>query len=453
MLESIHLKNVGPAPEMKMDLAPRLNLITGDNGLGKSFLLDVAWWALTGTWADYQVRPSLETVTAKKNATIAFSFEGKRKQRSFESRWVPRAQEWTSGPRRPADPSLVIYARVDGGFAVWDSVRNQKAREVLQEKGASDAFPKLYVFNRTQVWDGLPGAGTSMLCNGLIRDWVFWQALESNPEMMRQDSGNFRLLRKVLEAMSEQGDHLEPGTKRVRVSINDARDYPTIRTAYGEEVALVLASAAVRRIAALAYLLVWTWLEHTQTSAELGLDPTKRIVFLIDEVESHLHPRWQRTIVPSLIAVVNALAPEAETQLLISTHAPLVMASAEPFFDVDKDAWFDLDLENKDVVLRKRPYVRRGEIGNWLASQAFDLKVPRSLEGERAVLTAQEVLSTDKPTWAAIQAADRQLREAGLPDIDKFWVRWGYFVEQHVPKSTGSPKGAARLTKRNGRKL
>ena len=51
MLESIHLKDVGPAPEMKMDLAPRLNLITGDNGLGKSFLLDVAWWVLTRTWA------------------------------------------------------------------------------------------------------------------------------------------------------------------------------------------------------------------------------------------------------------------------------------------------------------------------------------------------------------------------------------------------------------------
>ena len=28
-------------------LAPRLNLITGDNGLGKSSLLDIAWWALT----------------------------------------------------------------------------------------------------------------------------------------------------------------------------------------------------------------------------------------------------------------------------------------------------------------------------------------------------------------------------------------------------------------------
>lgn len=47
MLDSLQLQNVGPAPQMRMEFAPRLNLITGDNGLGKSFLLDVAWWALT----------------------------------------------------------------------------------------------------------------------------------------------------------------------------------------------------------------------------------------------------------------------------------------------------------------------------------------------------------------------------------------------------------------------
>ena len=38
MLERLHFKKVGPPPEMKMELAPRLNLITGDNGLGKSIL-------------------------------------------------------------------------------------------------------------------------------------------------------------------------------------------------------------------------------------------------------------------------------------------------------------------------------------------------------------------------------------------------------------------------------
>ena len=51
MLERLELENVGPAPAMVLDLQRRLNLITGDNGLGKSFLLDVAWWALTRKWA------------------------------------------------------------------------------------------------------------------------------------------------------------------------------------------------------------------------------------------------------------------------------------------------------------------------------------------------------------------------------------------------------------------
>lgn len=37
MLESIHFKNVGAAPEMKMDLSTRLNLIAVLNGLGKKF--------------------------------------------------------------------------------------------------------------------------------------------------------------------------------------------------------------------------------------------------------------------------------------------------------------------------------------------------------------------------------------------------------------------------------
>ncbi len=45
MLKSLKLSGVGPAPEMEIEFAPRINVLTGDNGLGKSFLLDVAFWA------------------------------------------------------------------------------------------------------------------------------------------------------------------------------------------------------------------------------------------------------------------------------------------------------------------------------------------------------------------------------------------------------------------------
>ena len=42
-----------------MEPAPGLNLITGDNGLRRSFLLDVIWWALTPKWLE-EVDPHIE---------------------------------------------------------------------------------------------------------------------------------------------------------------------------------------------------------------------------------------------------------------------------------------------------------------------------------------------------------------------------------------------------------
>ena len=57
MIQQLHLKRVGPAPEFSVDFADRLNLFTGDNGLGKTFLLDIVWWTLTGSWASNPAWP------------------------------------------------------------------------------------------------------------------------------------------------------------------------------------------------------------------------------------------------------------------------------------------------------------------------------------------------------------------------------------------------------------
>jgi hypothetical protein len=102
----------------------------------------------------------------------------------------------------------------------------------------------------------------------------------------------------------------------------------------------------------------------------------------------------------------------------------------EPVFDPEKDKWFDLDLVDGRVSLQERPFVRLGEVGNWLTSDAFDLKEPRSREGEEAVRAAQEAMRARSPLPAQIEAADKLMRAAGLPDIDPMWVRWDYFVTQ-----------------------
>jgi len=50
MLRSLNLEDLGPAPRVDIEFSDRLNVFTGDNGLGKSFLLDIAFWAVTGSW-------------------------------------------------------------------------------------------------------------------------------------------------------------------------------------------------------------------------------------------------------------------------------------------------------------------------------------------------------------------------------------------------------------------
>lgn len=153
---------------------------------------------------------------------------------------------------------------------------------------------------------------------------------------------------------------------------------------------------------------------------------------LFDEIESHLHPRWQRSILRSVLAVAQVLHEHAKVQLIAATHSPLVLASAEPIFDDDKDAWFDLDLDRKSglVELRRRPFVRHGDVSNWLTSEAFDLKSARSIPAEEAIEEARAFLRQSRHPVDRAKAIDAKLRKAGMPDIDPFWVRWGAFLER-----------------------
>jgi len=436
MLKSLKLKNVGPAPHLELNLASRLNLLTGDNGLGKSFLLDVAWWVLTRKWphdlndnltSGYPARPT----NPKTKASIAFELTTAReKSVQYESTYGTREQAWVGRPGRPWNPGLVVYAHADGGFSVWDPARNYWK----QSKGidVQESLPG-YVFAPKDVWDGLDaeiGGKTTRVCNGLIADWASW---------IRERGDTAERMRKVLARLAPAGESFEVGPL-VRLSVNDARAIPSIHMPYADAVPILHAASGVRRVVGLAYMLLWSWNEHILASEQLGQQPTKTVVLLFDELESHLHPRWQRTILRSMLHIVEELHHQAQIQLIAATHSPMVLASAEPVFDSAQDAWFDIDLERKSVVLRPRPFVNHGDVSNWLTSDAFDLKHARSKEAEEAIEQAFAVLREAKPTRRAVEDADNALKKARLPDIDPFWVRWGHFVETQLPDRRSAPQ-------------
>ncbi|MDP2863248.1 MAG: hypothetical protein Q8N95_10705, partial [Desulfobacterales bacterium] len=57
ILNYLETEAIGPVPQLVFQPAKRINLITGDNGLGKTFLLDLSWWALTQDWAERPATP------------------------------------------------------------------------------------------------------------------------------------------------------------------------------------------------------------------------------------------------------------------------------------------------------------------------------------------------------------------------------------------------------------
>ena len=450
MLKSLKLKNVGPAPHLELNLADRLNLLTGDNGLGKSFLLDVAWWVLTRKWphdlndnltSGYPARPA----NSKVKASIAFELTTAKATRvAYESTYAMQEQAWVGRPGRPWNPGLVVYAHADGGFSVWDPARNYWK----QKKGIDiqESLPG-YVFSPKDVWDGLDadiGGKSTRVCNGLLADWAAW---------IRERGDTAERMKKVLARLAPAGESFEVGPL-VRLSVNDARDIPSIHMPYADAVPVLHAASGVRRVVGLAYMLLWSWNEHVRASELLGQQPTKTVVLLFDELESHLHPRWQRTILSSMLHIVEELHDQAEVQLIAATHSPLILASAEPVFDATRDAWFDIDLERKSVVLHSRQFVNRGEVSNWLTSNAFDLKHARSKEAEDAIEQALAVLREPNPSRRAVEDADTGLRNARLPDIDPFWVRWGHFVETQLPnrRQTAKPTPAPARKNKGGRK-
>lgn len=421
MIKHLRLKNVGPAPEMELEFGSRLNLFTGDNGLGKSFLLDIAWWAMTRKWPA-EVNPRLTSgkvarpTDIRQESEIGFSFSAVSRDLEYSSIYDPQSESWASKRGRPANPGLVFYALADGSFAVWDPARNYwKSKD---EEGPER--PAAYVFSPRDVWDGLQRKDGAWLCNGLIRDWAGWQKERGRP---------FDLLCVVLEVLSPSKDELLRPGKLARISLDDVRDMPTLTMPYGMDVAVVHASSGMRRIISLAYFLVWCWEEHLQAIELQGGTPENKTVFLVDEVESHLHPKWQRTVIPALMSVMDKLSDSAEVQLIAATHSPLIMASVEPFFDAASDAWFDLDLEDREVKLRRREFEKYGEAGNWLTSEAFDLPSGRAIVFEKLLEEASQILVDNNTLPAKAEAIYQELLKA-LGPKDDYLFRWRFLASK-----------------------
>lgn len=418
MLTRLRLHGVGPAPVLgPIVFGERVNLFTGDNGLGKSFLLDVAWWALTGSWPG---RPAWPRPGEASGAppVIEAEVRGKAATAAVTAHYEFAEERWVLSKGRPPMPGLVLYFRVDGRFSLWDPAQHYWRRNRAKDVDHAER-PAPLQLQPDELWNAVTSADGKTICRGLIEDWVTWQQTRS---------AGYDALCRVLDCLSpSEAEKLVPG-EPMRVWLDDVRLHPTLALPYGVTPA-VLASAGMQRVLMLAYLLVWSWQGHVQASAILRQRPERRMVILFDEPETHLHPQWQRRLLPSLLGAVQAVSPDLDVQLLASTHSPLVLASMEPVMDERRDRLFVLALDGatKVVSVEQTPFVKRGDAVNWLVSDVFGLPQARSVPAELAIEAAERFMrgqAHENPEgFRTADEIHRRLLEL-LGDRDPFWPRW-----------------------------
>ncbi len=110
-------------------------------------------------------------------------------------------------------------------------------------------------------------------------------------------------------------------------------------------------------------------------------------VVLVDEIDLHLHPRWQR----ELIGFLTERFPS--TQFIVTSHSPLVVQAA-----TDANLAL-LRREGDHVVIENDPETLRGwRVDPILTSDLFGLPTARPPDEEKLLLRRKELLTKPRRT-------------------------------------------------------
>ena len=104
-------------------------------------------------------------------------------------------------------------------------------------------------------------------------------------------------------------------------------------------------------------------------------------IVLIDEVDLHLHPKWQRTILKDLSTVFP------NVQFIVSTHSPIIVVGAAEIAEVANLNTYSS--ERNDVVTS----IPASNVGQILLSDLFGLKSLQSPEWDDEIRERDEILA------------------------------------------------------------
>lgn len=345
-LTSAIIKNFKGIDEWSIVFEPGFNLIKGVNGRGKTSVLEAIAVGLGGFVA------GLDGV-----ATRHFSKEEIR-------------QVYTTVGDGSYDKKIVVptevYLEADVDGVSYDWVRRRKdmkisrstiqPRDICQKAGLmaneeNTELPVLAYLGAGRVWSQRKERDESILRKQYFRTVGYTDALH--------DASNIKLLLNwcvKMEQVAWQKEKRIAEYEAVKKAVSDFMQYmeheDTCRVFYDKQQEELMYERRqkilpVRLLSAGYQSLVWMVFDIAYRMAVLNpfmkddIAKTNGIV-LIDEIDMHLHPKWQWNIINALRSVFP------NVQFIAATHSPILFASA-------KDVWL-IDVDGEGIEYARSHY-------------------------------------------------------------------------------------------------
>jgi len=285
------LKNVRCFRDTTIDLDPRLTVLLGENGSGKTTVVE----ALASLSFGDEGLKEFPLARKARSGEIALHAEGERKP---AARWTAGSGGTKARRRLPEDRILLAYGRYRRVFFPDEPTGNPLPLVDLEAlAGRANHGRAVTLFQPD---------------NHLLRDLSrYLAALHS----ARDHDLRIESVWKRLDASLSELGH---GISGVRMEKGDSGYIPKVvrngqpwdlrELSDGYQAILVIVFDMILR-----YMYLFTALENPLEGEAL---------VAIDEVDLHLHPRWQRTVARQL----TTLFPR--TQFILTTHSPAVVQGA-----------------------------------------------------------------------------------------------------------------------------
>ena len=308
-VKDLYLKNIGPFKEANLKFledsdtgAGHVTLITGENGTGKSIILD----AIRGMFGEGYCRLERNIVRAGEEPKIEISLKVGEKDLQLSAQAFAQDNSII-----PSNSELYnLPSRAEAGKRSYPDWVVDFWRSSL----ATDDFKiqNLVTQNHAQfLRNSLQGIHLNVNVTQLI---CYFDYLRDSRDPVEKQAGErlYAILEKIFEHSLLDG----------RLSHVVRATFDPIVIQNGQAVKLAnLSSGNLYLIQRLVSLLGRMYSGHVLRQAplaDLGQTPG---LLLIDEAENHLHPKWQKRFISDILDIFPNL------QIIATTHSPFIISS------------------------------------------------------------------------------------------------------------------------------